>query len=120
MEAKAGGLGGLDLGPHGLVPAARPPQLEFYYAPPKTKKDFMGQLGGIRSPLGLNSQDRTGQSTGLDKPDRTGQPTGTGSPPGLGLEAEASSAHYEESGALAGSLSNRFHFPTAPDESPWT
>ncbi len=27
-----------------------------------------------------------------------------------GLEAEASSGHDEESGALTGSLSNRFHF----------
>ncbi len=77
------------------------------------------------SPPGLNTQeqDRTGQTSGAKQ---TG--TGQDSPPGLnrqgqdrtahrnrkpswaGLEAEASSGHDEESGALTGSLSNRFHF----------
>ncbi len=53
--------------------------------------------------------------TGTGQPSRakqtgTGQPTGTGSPPGLSSEAEASSGHDMTSGALTGSLSNRFHF----------
>ncbi len=107
MEAKAGGLRGLNLG---LLCSAQ------------NQKIFHGAARGYQEPSGAKytGQDRTGQSTGLDKPDRTGQPTGIGTPPGLGLEAEASSGHDEESGALAGSLSYRFHFPTAPDESPWT
>ncbi len=95
------------------------------FNPPKIS---LGKLGGIRSPPRLDRQDKTG----------TRQPTGTGSPPGLSLEAEASSGHDEVSGALTGSLSNRFHLsdkgaggwerppwplnkePPAPDESPWT
>ncbi len=107
------------------VPSAWPPQPEPFLPPQKIS---LGKLGGIRSPPGLNRQDKTG----------TGQPTGTGSPPGLSSEAEASSGHDEESGALTGSLSNRFHLsdkgaggwewppwplnkePPAPDESPWT
>ncbi len=62
------------------VPSARPLQQEPFYPPPQ-KKISLGKLGGIRSPLGLNTQnDRTrlqGQT------DRTRQPTGTRSPPGL-------------------------------------
>ncbi len=91
QEAMAGRLRGLGLGPLGPAPTAgtlSTPQ-----------KNSLGKLGGIRSPPGLNRQDKTG----------TGQPTGTGSPPGLSSEAEASSGHDEESGALTGSLSNRFH-----------
>ncbi len=79
-----------------LVPSARPPQPEPFLPPQKIS---LGYLGGIKSPPGLNRQDKTG----------TGQPTGTGSPPGLSSEAEDSSGHDEESGALTGSLSNRFH-----------
>ncbi len=75
---------------------ARPPQPEPFLPPQKIS---LGKLGGIRSPPGLNRQDKTG----------TGQPTGTGSPPGLSSEAEAFSGHDEESRALTGSLSNRFH-----------
>ncbi len=47
------------------------------------KKISLGKLGGIRSPPGLDRQDKTG----------TGQPSRakqTGSPPGLSSEAEAS------------------------------
>ncbi len=121
LEAMAGRLRGLGLGPLGPAPTAG----ILSNPPPKIS---LGKLGGIRSPPGLNRQDKTG----------TGQPTGTGSPPGLSSEAEASSGHDEESGALTGSLSNRFHLsdkgaggwewppwplqeePPAPDESPWT
>ncbi len=84
-------------------------------------KKIHGAARGNQEPSGTKhtGQDRTGQPTGFDKPDRTGQPTGTGSPPGLGLEAEASSVHDEESGALARSLSNLLSFrdKEAPDES---
>ncbi len=52
--------------------------------PPKKKKNPRGSLGGIRSPPGLDRQDKTG--TGQPSRARhTGQdtPPGTGSPPGL-------------------------------------
>ncbi len=93
-----------------------------FYPP---QKKFPGEVTGYQEPSGA-------KLTG------TGQPTGTGSPPGLSSEAEASSGHDMTSGALTGSLSNRFHFhdkgaggwkwplrplqeePPAPDESPWT
>ncbi len=121
LEAMAGCLRGLGLGPLGPAPTAGT-----LSTPPK--KISLGYLGGIKSPLGLNRQDKTG----------TGQLTGTGSPPGLSLEAEASSGHDEESGALTGSLSKplpsqrqggrRLEWPPwpqqeeppAPDESPRT
>ncbi len=61
------------------------------------KKMSLGKLGGIRSPPGLDRQDKTG----------TGQ--GQEAPPGLSSEAEASSGHDMTSGALTGSLSNHFH-----------
>ncbi len=68
--------------------------------PPK-EKFSLGKLEGIRSPPGLDRQDRTalwGQTDRTRHPSRakqtgTGQPTGTGSPPGLSSEAEASSGH---------------------------
>ncbi len=50
-----------------LALSALPPQTEFYY-PPQNK--LMGQLGGIRSPPGLNTQDRTtcrARQTGEDR-----------------------------------------------------
>ncbi len=74
------------------------------------KKISLGKLGGIRSPPGLDRQDKTGTGQpSRAKQTGTGQPTGTGSPPGLSSEAEASSGHDMTSGALTGSLSNRFH-----------
>ncbi len=71
----------------------------------------------------------TGQDSppGPDRQDKTSHRNQK--PSWAGLEAEASSGHDEESGALTGSLSIRFHFcdrgaqqeePPAPDESPWT
>ncbi len=59
------------------------------------KKKFPGEVRGIRSPPGLDKQDRTSH--------RNQKPSWAG------LAAEASSGHDEESGALTGSLSNRFH-----------
>ncbi len=90
-------------------PSARPLQSEPFYPP---KKISLGKLGGIRSPPRLDRHDSTWTGTGQPsrvKQTGTGQPTGTGSPPGLSSEAEASSGHDMTSGALTGSLSNRFH-----------
>ncbi len=65
------------------------------FVPPKKKS--MGQLRGIRSPPGLDKQE----------PD---SPQEQEALLGLSSEAEASSGHDEESGALTGSLSNSLHF----------
>ncbi len=80
----------------------QPPPNFFFLSNPWGSLGLSGALWGLTH--------RTWHLTGLDKPDRTGQPTGTRSPFELGLEAEASSGHDKESGALAGSLSNRFNF----------
>ncbi len=91
------------------VPSVRPLQPEPFYPP---KKISLGKLGGIRSPPGLNRQDSTKwqeSPPGPDRQDRTGQPTGTGSPPGLAWKLRLPLG-MTESGALTGSLSNRFHF----------
>ncbi len=73
------------------------------------KKISLGKLGGLSSPQGLDKQDSTWQENppGPDKQDRTSHRNQK--PSWAGLEAEASSGHDEESGALTGSLSNRFH-----------
>ncbi len=125
-------FGALGLDPLGTAPTAGtllPPQ-----------KISMGKWGGIRSPPGLNRQDSTkhdrtalqGQTdrTGHDdrkalqgQTDKTGHddrealqgPTDKTShrnqkPSRASSEAEASSGHDQDSGALTGSLSNRLHF----------
>ncbi len=120
-------LGALEAMADGLQP-------ELILPPPP---NFPGEVRGYQEPSGAK---QTGQYKQDGKAfqgqtDRTGQPTGTGSPPGLFSEAEASLGH-DESGALTGSLSNRFHLcdkggrqlewppqpqnkePPAPDESP--
>ncbi len=53
--------------------------------PPPQKKNSLGELGGIRSPPGLDTQNSTRQDRKAlrGQTDRTEQPTGTGSPPGL-------------------------------------
>ncbi len=104
QEAMAGGL-------------SWPLQPEPFYPP---KKNFPGEVRGYQEPSGARQtgHDRTalwGQTDRTRHPSRakqtgTGHPTGTGSPPGLSSEAEASSGHGMTSGALTGSLSNRFHF----------
>ncbi len=67
------------------------------------KKKFPVVFRGYQEPSGAKQTGQDRNRTG------TGQPTGTESPPGLSSEAEASSGHDEESGALTGSLSNSFH-----------
>ncbi len=64
--------------------------------PSTPAKNFPREVRGYQEPSGAR---QTGP----------GQPTETGSPPGLSSEAEASSGHDMTSGALTGSLSNRFH-----------
>ncbi len=77
-----------------------------YYPPPKIS---LGKWGGIRSPPGLNRQDSTKHDRKAlqGQTDRTGQPTGTRSPPGLAWKLRLPLGMT--SGALTGSLSNRFH-----------
>ncbi len=64
QEAMAGGPCGRGLGPLGPAPTAGT------LLPPK--KISLGKLGGIRSPPGLNRQDRTALQ---GQTDRTGQPS---------------------------------------------
>ncbi len=78
------------------------------FIPPK---NFPGEVRGYQEPSGAK---QTGQYKMTGKPsrarqDRTGQPTGTGSPPGLAWKLRLPLG-MTESGALTGSLSNRFHF----------
>ncbi len=79
--------------------------------PSTPQKISLGKLGGIRSPPGLDTQNSTWQDRkgppGPDKQDRTSHRNQK--PSWAGLEAEASSGHDMTSGALTGSLSNRFH-----------
>ncbi len=81
------------------VPSARPLQPEQFYP----QKNFPGVVRGYQEPSGAKQTGQDRNRTG------TGQPTGTESPPGLSSVAEASSGHDMTSGALTGSLSNRFH-----------
>ncbi len=117
LEAMADGLRG---------PRPRPPRPGPYSQNPSTPpKISMGKWGGIRSPPGLNRQ----VSTKHDRTDLQGQTDRTGhddrkalqgptdktshrnqKPSWASSEAEASSGHDQESGALTGSLSDRLHF----------
>ncbi len=107
----------------GPLASTRLLQPEPYY-PPK-KKNPWGSEGGIRSPPGLNRQDSTkhdrtalqGQTDRTEHDDRKALqgPTDRTShrnqkPSWASSEAEASSGHDQESGALTGSLSDRLHF----------
>ncbi len=87
-------FGGLGLGPLGPAPPAGT------LLPPP---NFPGVVRGYQEPSGAKQTGQDRNRTG------TGQSTETGSPPGLSSEAEASSGHDMTSGALTGSLSNRFH-----------
>ncbi len=118
-------------GPWPRSPRPGPYSRNPFYPPQKIS---LGKSGGIRSPPGLDTQNSTwhDKTPGPDKQDRTSHRNQK--PSWAGLEAEASSGHDEESGAL----SDRFHFgdkgaggwewppwplqeePPAPDESPWT
>ncbi len=102
-------FGGLGLGPLGPAPTAgtltTPPQK-------KTKKNFPGEVRGYQEPSGAKQtrqyKTRQERPPGPDRQDRTAHRNQK--PSWAGLEAEASSGHDEESEALTGSLSNRFHF----------
>ncbi len=91
------------------VPSAWPLQPELLLPP---KKNFPGEVRGYQEPSGAKQtrQYKTRQESppGPDRQDRTAHRNQK--PSWAGLEAEASSGHDEESGALTGSLSNRFHF----------
>ncbi len=104
------------------------------------QKKFPGVVRGYQEPSGAR---HTGQYMTRHEsppvPDRQDKTSHRNRKPSWASEeADASSGHDEESGALTGSLSNRFHFcdrgaggwewppqplqeePPAPDESPWT
>ncbi len=125
-------FGGLGLGPLGPAPTAgtltTPPQ------------NFPGEVRGYQEPSGAKQtrqyKTRQERPPGPDRQDRTAHRNQK--PSWAGLEAEASSGHDEESGALTGSLSKplpsqrqggrRLEWPPwpqqeeppAPDESPRT
>ncbi len=103
----SGGHGRWSSGPWPRSPRPGPYSRNPFY-PPKTIS--LGKSGGIRSRPGLDTQNSTwhDKTPGPDKQDRTSHRNQK--PSWAGLEAEASSGHDEESGALTGSLSNRFHF----------
>ncbi len=106
-----------------------------YYPPPPPPQNFPGEVRGYQEPSGAKQtgqyKKRQESPPGPDRQDRNRKPSRASS------EAEASSGHDQESGALTGSLSDRLHFsdkgaggwewppwplqePPAPDESPWT
>ncbi len=103
QEAMADGLRGLGLGPLGPAPTAGT-----LTTPPKK---FPGEVRGYQEPSGAKQtkQYKTRQESppGPDRQDRTAHRNQK--PSWAGLEAEASSGHDMTSGALTGSLSNRFH-----------
>ncbi len=105
LETMADGLRDLGLGPLGLAPTAGT-----LTTPPKK---FPGEVRGYQEPSGAKQtgQYKTRQESppGSDRQDRTGQPTGTRSPPGLAWKLRLPLG-MTESGALTGSLSNRFQF----------
>ncbi len=89
------------------VPSARPLQSEPFYP----QKNFPGEVRGYQEPSGARQtgQYKTKQESppGPDRQDRTAHRNQK--PSWAGLEAEVSSGHDMTSGALTGSLSNRFH-----------
>ncbi len=101
QEAMAGGPCGRGLGPLGPAPTAgtlSTPQ-----------KNFPGEVRGYQEPSGARhtEQYKTSQECPPGRQDRTAHRNQK--PSWAGLEAEASSGHDMTSGALTGSLSNRFH-----------
>ncbi len=146
LKAMADGLWG---------PWPRPPRPGPYSRNPNTpKKNFPGEVRGYQEPSRARQPGQDTMTGSPPGPDRQDIPQRQESPPGpdrqdrtshrnqkpswASSEAEASSGHDQESGALTGSLSDRLHFsnkgagrlewppwpqheePPAPDESPWT
>ncbi len=104
------------LGPATPARTLLPPPIIFF---------FHGAAGVYQEPSGAKQKGtRQDSPLGLDKQDKTRQDRTAHrnrKPSWASLEAEASSGHDKESGALTGSLSNRFHLSDrSPDESPWT
>ncbi len=104
----SGGHGRWTSGPWPRVPSARPLQPELILPP----KKFPWGSEGVSEPSGAKQtgqyKTRQERPPGPDRQDRTAHRNRK--PSWAGLEAEASSGHDKESGALTGSLSNRFHF----------
>ncbi len=100
LEAMADGL----RGPWPRSPRPGPAPTAGTLLPPK---NFPGEVRGYQEPSGARHTEHD-KAPGPDKQDRTSHRNQK--PSWAGLEAEASSGHDEESEALTGSLSNRFHF----------
>ncbi len=79
----SGGHGRWSLWPWPRSPRPSPYSRNSFTPPPQ--KISLGKLGGIRSPLGLDTQNSTKQDRKAlqGQTERTGHPTGTRSPPGL-------------------------------------
>ncbi len=118
----SGGHGRWSLGPMASTPSLQP---EPYYPPPK--KNVPGEVRGYQvpsgakqtgqyktrqdSPPGPDRQDRTRRQESPPGPDRQDRTSHRNQKPSwAGSEAEASSGHDQESGALTGSLSDCLHF----------
>ncbi len=76
------------------------------FLPPPPK--FPWEVRGYQEPSGAKHRHRTGQPSGARHTTR--QSPRNRKPSWASSEAEASSGHDKESGALTGSLSNRLHF----------
>ncbi len=104
----SGGHGRWTSGPWPRSPRPGPYSRNSYYPPPQ---NFPGEVRGYQEPSGAKQtrQYKTRQESppGPDRQDRTAHRNQK--PSWAGLEAEASSGHDMTSGALTGSLSNRFH-----------
>ncbi len=107
----SGGHGRWSLGALASVPSARPLQPELLLPPPPPQ-NFPGEVRGYQEPSGAKQtgqyKTRQERPPGPDRQDRTAHRNRK--PSRASSEAEASSGHVQESGALTGSLSNRLHF----------
>ncbi len=112
-------FGALGLDPLGPAPTARtllpPPknvhgEVRGYQEPSRAKQT--GQYKTRQdSPPGPDRQDRTRRQESPSGPDRQDRTSHRNQKPSwASSEAEASSGHDQESGALTGSLSDRLHF----------
>ncbi len=119
LEAMADGLRG---------PRPRPPRPGPYSRNPSTPpQNFHGEVRGYQepsrakqtgqyksrqdSPPGPDRQDRTRRQESPPGPDRQDRTSHRNQKPSwASSEAEASSGHEQDSGALTGSLSDRLHF----------
>ncbi len=82
----------------GLLPSARPLQLEPFYPP---QKKFPGEVRGYQEPSGAR-QTGHDRKTLQGQTNRTGHPTGTRSPPGLAWKLRLPLGMTRSQGPLQG------------------